>query len=217
MNIGILGAGTLGKSVARLLVRLGHSVLLGSKDASRVEALAKSFGAGATEGTYAQAAAFSNVILIATRWEDTAEVIKQAGPWQDKILIDCTNPETLDGRAPLIGHTSSGAEEIAKKAVDAKVVKAFNHVYAEVLDEGPVFSDQNASVFYCGDYPCAKQTVADLIRQCGFDPVDVGPLESARYLEPVAFLMVQLVRIKEIPPSTIALKLLRREENTRIP
>jgi predicted dinucleotide-binding enzyme len=185
--------------------------MLGSRDASRARTVAQLFGSAIKGGSYAQAFAFSDVIMLATLWKDTPRIIKPAGSWENKILIDCSNPETLDGRELLLGHNTSGAEEIAKLATGARVVKAFNYVYAEVLDEGPVFGQEQASVFYCGDDGSAKHILADLIRSCGFDGIDAGPLKSARYLEPIAMLMVQLVRVEGHSPSTVALKLLRRE------
>ena len=115
-----------------------------------------------------------------------------------------------------VGHTTSGAEEIARWAPDARVVKAFNHSYAEVLDEGPAFSGGVASVLFCGDDRAAKATVARLISDCGFDPVDAGPLTSARYLEPLALLFVELVRGQKRGPSEIALSILSRGREPRM-
>ncbi|MFQ6111122.1 MAG: NADPH-dependent F420 reductase, partial [Nitrospinota bacterium] len=116
---------------------------------------------------------------------------------------------TADYSALAIGHTTSAAEEIAKMAPGTKVVKAFNHVYAQIVHSSPQFGSQNASVFFCGDDAAAKEVVAGLMREIGFDPVDSGPLTNARYIEPVAELMVQLAHFLGMG-TDIALKLIRR-------
>jgi hypothetical protein len=186
-------------------------VMFGSRTPAKAERLAAATGANAAGGSYSEALEFGEVIVIATRWANTHDVIAQAGSFRGKILLDCTNPETPDARGLVIGHTTSGAEEIAKWASGARVVKAFNHVYAELLDSDPRFDSGNATVFYCGDDREAKEVVAGLAREGGFDPVDAGPLRNARYLEPAAQLMVQLVRVLEMGPSNVAFKLLRRD------
>lgn len=99
---------------------------------------------------------------------------------------------TPDYMQLVVGHSTSGAEEIAKMASGAKVVKAFNHVYAQIIHSSPQFGNRKANVFIAGDDIEAKQTVANLIKDIGFEPVDSGPLQNARYLEPLAELCVQL-------------------------
>lgn len=88
------------------------------------------------------------------------------------------------------------------------MVKTLNHVYAEVL--GARFRDEKATVFYCGDDSAAKQAAAELIRDLGFDAVDAGDLTNARYLEPLAQLLVNLVRVQGYKPPDTAYQLLRR-------
>jgi 8-hydroxy-5-deazaflavin:NADPH oxidoreductase len=94
-------------------------------------------------------------------------------------------------------------------AAGAKVVKAFNHIYAQIIHSSPQFGAQNASVFYCGDDPTTKITVAKLISDIGFEPIDAGPLQNARYLEPLAEQMVQLAYALGMGTDQ-ALKLIRR-------
>jgi predicted dinucleotide-binding enzyme len=108
-----------------------------------------------------------------------------------------------------LGHTSSGAEEIARWAAGAQMVKAFNHTYAQIIHSSPQFGSQNATVFYCGDDPAAKSTVANLIHDIGFEPVVAGPLQSAHYLEPLAEQVVHLAYALGMGTDQ-ALKLLRR-------
>ena len=94
----------------------------------------------------------------------------------------------------VVAHTSSGAEELAKRLPQALVVGAFNTIPSEVLF--PVFAARQSSprpgMLYCGDHADAKAVVARLIRDVGFDPMDAGPLRAARYMEPFALLVARL-------------------------
>ncbi|MDQ2870987.1 MAG: NADPH-dependent F420 reductase [Acidobacteriota bacterium] len=211
MKIAILGTGVQGTALARLFVGGSHSVVLASRDPEKAARLACSLGAGAEAAPIGEAVRRAEVVALATRWENTRDVLAQAGAFEGRVLIDATNPETEDGRSLAVGHSTSGAETIARWAPDARVVKAFNHAYAELLDRGPVFPRAVASVLYCGDDPEAKSAVARLIGDCGFDPVDAGPLTGARFVEPLAFLFVELVRGLKRDPAGVALSILSRE------
>jgi 8-hydroxy-5-deazaflavin:NADPH oxidoreductase len=210
MKVGVLGAGVMGAALGKYLAGLGRAVMFGSRTPEKARGLPRLSGFRNEVGTYREAVAYGDLIVLATRWAHTREVVEESGPFYGKILLDCTNPETPDARGLVLGHTTSGAEEVAKWARGARVVKAFNHVYAELLDAGPRFYGGSATVFYCGDDAEAKACVARLAEEGGFDPVDAGPLRNARYLEPAAQLMVQLVRVQAMGPSDVALKLLRR-------
>jgi len=107
-----------------------------------------------------------------------------------------------------VGLTTSGAEHAARWASGARVVKAFNHVYAEVLSSPEAMSTA-VTLFIAGDDHDAKETVSSLARSVGFDPVEAGPLASARYLEPLAMLMVELVRGQGLGPADITVRLAR--------
>jgi NADPH-dependent F420 reductase len=209
MKIGIIGTGNMGSGLGKQWAAKGHQVLFGSRDPQKAQALADSVGANASSGTYAEATQFGEVVLLAVPWRGVEDSLARAGSFTDKILIDCTNPMTPDYMSLLVGHTSSGAEEIARLAAGARVVKAFNHIYAQIIHSSPQFGAQNATVFYCGDDPAAKSTVAELIREIGFEPVDSGPLQNARYLEPLAEHMVRLAYALGMGTDQ-ALKLLHR-------
>jgi hypothetical protein len=150
------------------------------------------------------------VLLLSVRWETVTEALQASGPLQEKILIDCTNPLKPDFSELALGHATSAAEEIARMAPGAKVVKAFNSVFAEIYhSESRLFGSRMPTMFYCGDDDGAKKTVAQLIRETGFEPVDAGPLKSARCLEPLAMLMIQLGYGQGMG-TNIALNLIRR-------
>lgn len=193
MNIGIIGAGNIGCGLGKLWAKKGHKIIFSfSRNPEKLKSLSDAVE-NATAGSPADAARQSDVILFSVRWENVREALEAAGPLQGKIVIDCTNPLTSDLTGLAVGHTSSAAEEIAKIATGAKVVKAFNTVFADVYhSESRLFGSRMPTMFFCGDDGEAKTTVAKLIREAGFEPVDAGPLRSARYLEPLAMLMLQL-------------------------
>ncbi|MDB5930722.1 MAG: putative oxidoreductase, coenzyme F420-dependent, partial [Polaromonas sp.] len=117
--------------------------------------------------------------------------LQSVGDLTGKVVIDITNPLTADYMGLTLGFDTSAAEEIAKALPGAQVVKAFNTVLAQVLTEGPAFSNgQTVPVFYAGDDERAKQTVRALAESIGFQPVNAGGLKNARYLEPMAGLNI---------------------------
>jgi predicted dinucleotide-binding enzyme len=127
-------------------------------------------------------------------WSRVDDVLAQAGDIAGKILVTCSLPMNADDTGLVVAHTSSGAEELAKKAKASRVVSAFGTVPSEVLFA--VFEarkkKRRPSLVYSGDDEEAKATVATLIRDVGFDPVDAGPLEIARYSEPFTLLIARL-------------------------
>ena len=127
-------------------------------------------------------------------WSRVDDVLKQAGDLSGKIIINCSLPMNADDSALAIAHTSSGAEELAKKVPKARVVSAFGTVPSEVFFG--VFAARRRkvrpSLVYCGDDGKSKKIAAELIRDVGFDPVDAGPLRIARYTEPFTLLIAQL-------------------------
>jgi len=200
----------MGTALARAFLRAGRQVILASRDSDRARSRTASEAPGATAATPAEAVLRADAAVLAVLWEDVPEMLAAAGDFAGKVLIDATNPEATEGRALVVGHTTSGAEEVARLATGARVVKAFNHVYAEILDRGPAFGGERATAFLCGDDESARRTVSAIAAGCGFAPVDAGRLESARYLEPAAMLMVELVRGRGEGAGSVALHLLAR-------
>jgi 8-hydroxy-5-deazaflavin:NADPH oxidoreductase len=192
MNIGILGTGNMARGLAKLWVKKEHKILFGSRDPKRAQELAASIGPLCSAGSYADAAKFGDVVLVATKWTDTLEAVKAAGSLAGKTVIDCTNPLSANFMELVVGHTSSAAEEIAKVAAGAKVVKAFNTVFSPVLEGDHNFNGYVPSVFLCGDDADAKTVVAGLAKDAGLGAVDAGPLKNARYAEPMCVMMIHL-------------------------
>ncbi|HSB70675.1 MAG TPA: NADPH-dependent F420 reductase [Candidatus Methylomirabilis sp.] len=209
MKIGIIGAGNVGKALGGAWLKGGHDVFFSySRDVQRLEAYAKALGPTARAGTPADAARFGEVVVLATPWPVVREALQAAGPLQGKIVIDCTNPLKADLSGLALGHTTSAAEEIARWAVGARIVKAFNTTGAENMGR-PHFGSERASMLICGDDPAAKAAVAGLATDAGFDVVDAGRLASARLLEPLAMLWIHLAYAQGLGTG-FAFKLLRR-------
>jgi predicted dinucleotide-binding enzyme len=210
MNIGIIGSGNMGSGLGRIWARRGHNIIFSfSRDPEKLAALAGSVP-NAKSGTPKEAVKRSEAVLLSVRWENVKDALKAAGPLKGKIIIDCTNPLKPDRSGLAVGHATSAAEEIAKLAPGAKVVKAFNTIFADVYhSESRLFGTRRTTMFFCGDDAEAKAAVSKLIIDVGFEPIDAGPLRCARYLEPLAMLMIELGYVKRMGTG-IALSLIRR-------
>ena len=195
MRIGILGSGLMGGKLGTLFARAGHDVVFSyARKEAKLKRLAREAGHGARAGTPAEAAEDADAILLAVHWSRLTDVLRQAGPLSGKVLVSCSLPMNRADTALVLGKTTSGAETLARKAKGAHVVSAFGTVPSEVLFG--VYEARRRkhrpSLVYCGDRPGAKKVTASLIRDVGFDPLDVGPLRIARYMEPCALLVAQI-------------------------
>ncbi|WP_116655004.1 NADPH-dependent F420 reductase [Pelagibacterium sediminicola] len=186
MNISIFGTGNMASGLAVLFAKAGHAVTVSSRDEAKAQAVAAELGNGISAASFIDAAGAAEAVVLAVPYEAAAEVIKAAGGLEGKIVIDITNPLSADFSGLTIGHSTSAAEEIQKNAPAAKVVKAFNTVFASVLQNEGKAGGQPATVFVASDDENARNAVANLARNAGFKSVDAGGLASARYLEPVA-------------------------------
>jgi predicted dinucleotide-binding enzyme len=189
MNVTIVGAGNMGRSLVKQLVKAGHQITVTARDLNKATQLASEFpGTSAAAPDVALGA--SNVVIVATGYADAVPALKSLGDLSGRVVIDITNPLTADFMGLTIGHSTSAAEEIASAIPGAHVVKAFNTVFAQVLAEGPTLEGAQVPVYYAADSEQARQTVRVLIDSIGFAPVDAGPLKNARYLEPVGGLNI---------------------------
>ena len=195
MRVGILGSGRMGAKLGTIWARAGHEVVFSySRSDKKLERLARDAKSQARAGTPREAAQHANALLLAVHWSRVDDVLSQAGDLSGKVVISCTLPMNADDTDLVIAHTSSGAEELAKKIPAARVVSAFGTVPSEVLFD--VFAARRRAnrphVVYCGDDAKGKKTAVRLIRDTGFDPVDAGALRIARYIEPFTMLIGQL-------------------------
>jgi predicted dinucleotide-binding enzyme len=204
MRIGILGSGLMGGKLGTLFARAGHQVVFSSsRSARKLERLASEAGPRARAGTPREAAEDADVVLLAVHWNRMDDVLKQAGDLTDRVLVTCSLPMNDDDTALVVGHTTSGAERLASKVRGAHVVSAFGTVPSEVLFA--VYETRRRkrrpSLVYCGDDEAAKTSVATLIRDVGFEPLDVGPLAMARNTEPFTMLVAKLAYEGEDGPA----------------
>jgi predicted dinucleotide-binding enzyme len=195
MRIGILGSGLMGGKLGTIFARAGHEVVFSyARRHEKLEQLAREAQGNARPGTPGEAAREADALLLAVHWSRMDDVLAQAGDLSGKVILTCSLPMNADDTGLVIAHTTSGAEELAKRVPEARVVCAFNTVPSEVLF-GVFEARREAtrpSLVYCGDDPGSKGIAAGLIRDVGFDPVDAGPLRIARYTEPFALLVAQL-------------------------
>lgn len=195
MRVGILGSGLMGAKLGTVFARAGHDVTFSyARSKEKLNKLARDAGAKARAGTPHEAAQDAEALILAVHWSRVDDVLHQAGDLAGKVIITCSLPMNAGDTALVIAHTSSGAEELAKKVPKARVVAAFNTVPSEVLF-GVFAARRKAhrpSLIYCGDDARSKAVAAGLIGDVGFEPCDAGPLWIARYTEPFALLVAQL-------------------------
>jgi hypothetical protein len=196
MKIGILGTGDVGQALGRAFLALGHEVKLGGRDANNEKAAAwvKESGARASAGTFADAAAFGEMIVLATLGAANKAALEQArvDNLKGKILIDATNPLDFSRGFPptlALSGTDSGGEQVQRLAPGALVVKAFNivgnpHMFKPDFPGGP------PDMFICGNDDGAKKKVTALLTEFGWNTTDLGGLECARYLEAMCLVWV---------------------------
>jgi hypothetical protein len=195
VRIGILGSGLMGGKLGTLFARAGHEVVFSyARSERKLERLARKARGKARAGSPREAAQEAHALLLAVHWSRVDDVLAQAGDLAGKVVLSCSLPMNADDTALVVGHTSSGAEELARKIPTAGVVCAFNTVPSEVLFD--VYAGRRRanrpSLVYCGDDRRARTAAARLIRDLGFEPVDAGPLRIARYTEPFGLLVAQL-------------------------
>jgi predicted dinucleotide-binding enzyme len=214
MRIGILGSGLMGGKLGTLFARAGHEVVFSySRSEEKLERLARDAGPGARAGTPAEAARGADAVVFAVHWSRVDDVLRQAGDLSGKVIVTCSLPMNADDTELVVAHTSSGAEELAKKLPAARVVSAFGTVPSEVLFA--VYEargdEPRPSMVYCSDDDGAREIAARLIRDVGFEPVELGPLRMARYAEPFTLLVAQLAYEREGGPA-VAYRFERLEE-----
>jgi predicted dinucleotide-binding enzyme len=176
MKIAIVGKGNVGSALAEGLRRAKHEVRFASKD---------------PQEPAADAAAWGDAVVLAVPWTAHKAIAASAGKIFDgKTVIDVSNvlTPTMD---LAVGLTTSGAEELQKLLPKAKVVKAFNTVFAQNMRTGKLKGGR-LTAFIAGDDSHSKEIVRTIAEDIGFDCVDTGPLSMARYLEPLGLLNIKL-------------------------
>ena len=190
-KIAIIGRGNVGSALGRNATRAGHEVRLIDRD----------------EAATRDGAEWADLVLLAVPFPAIDTVVQTLGARVDgKVVVDVTNALTEDMSLAL-GYTTSGAEELQKKLPGARVVKAFNTVFAQHMDTGRL-GDIRLTALVASDDADAKQTVRELADSMGFDALDAGPLRNARLVEPLGYLNIQLGYVLGLG-TQIGFKLLR--------
>ena len=172
-KIAIIGKGNVGSALKRGLDRTGYEVRNSGKE------------------TVKETAAWGETVILAVPFAAIDDVVHELGNAIDKkVVVDVTNALTADMQLAL-GFSTSGAEELQKKVPNARVVKAFNTVFAQHMDKGSVLGQQ-LTLFAASDDQQARNTALELGKAIGFDAVDAGPLNNARQLEALGYFNIQL-------------------------
>ncbi len=189
MKIGILGTGVVGETIGRRLVELGHDVKLGSRSATneKAQAWAKSAGARASHGTFADAAAFGELLFNCTKGEASLAALEaaKAENLEGKVLIDLSN--SLDGSKGFpptlsVANTDSLGEQLQRAFPKARVVKSLNTMACSVMVNPRALAD-TSTVFLSGNDSAAKDATRAVLAQFGWQPsemVDLGDITTAR-------------------------------------
>ncbi|MEU6237680.1 NAD(P)-binding domain-containing protein [Kitasatospora sp. NPDC047058] len=203
MRIGIIGTGTVGRTLADKLVALGHEVTLGSrtKDNPKAVAWAEQAGPNGHTGTFADAAGFGEVVLNATAGTVSLEALRAAGAERlaGKVLVDISNPLVFSAEGAVSldpVNTDSVGERIQREFPDARVVKALNTLSAPLMvDPGRVPGEHN--LFVAGDDAAAKTELVSLLGEFGWPAeavIDLGGIAAARGMEMLMPFWLQLMR-----------------------
>jgi predicted dinucleotide-binding enzyme len=192
----------MGGKLGTIFARAGHDVVFSySRSEEKLLQLAGDAGGRARAGTPAEAVRTADAVLLAVHWTRLDDVLSQAGELSGKTVLTCTMPMSADDSQLVAGFSTSGAELLAERIPHAHVVSAFSTVPSEVLF--PVYARRKHAarpdLIYCGDSKAAKNVAANLIRDVGFNPVDVGPLASARLLEPFVLIVARLAYEGDAP------------------
>jgi hypothetical protein len=191
MTISILGAGNVGLALAKAFVAKGETVRLGVPEPAKYRDAVSRLGPSASLGTTAEAIAAGDTVFLAVPYAAAESIARSVPDWKGKVLVDATNPLAPGLAGLLVGTTTSGAEEIAKLAHGARVVKAFNTTDAENMEDSR-YPGGVPFMPVCGDDAEARARIVALATLIGFDAVDCGELKAARYLEPFAMTWIHM-------------------------
>jgi len=199
-NIAILGTGIVGDTLGSKLVSLGHNVMMGSRSADNVKAIAwkNRNGSKAANGTFADAAEFGEIIFNCTQGQVSLEALQLAGRenLQGKILVDVANPLDFSKGMPpslTVCNTDSLGEVIQRQFTDVKVVKALNTMNCHLMVNPGLLSDPG-NVFVCGNDADAKAEVNLILQSFGWQKIiDLGDISAARGTEQLLPVWIRLM------------------------
>jgi len=197
MKIGIIGSGDAAKSLGDGLVKAGHSVMLGTRDADKKDLAVwrKKTDKKRSVGSTTEAAAFGEMVFLAVAWHAAEDVLAQVRPQlAGKVVVDVTNPIVYnEGEPPAlsVGHTMSAGEIVQASLPDSHVVKTLNYINHTHI-AFPKYKEGLPIMFVAGNNSSAKNAVHDLLVDLGWDDtLDIGPIQKSRLLEPLSLLWVE--------------------------
>jgi predicted dinucleotide-binding enzyme len=199
IRVGVLGSGEVGRRLAEGFHSRGHDVMIGSRDPAKpdLREWLSDGGAGIEAGTFAQTAAYGDLLVLAVLGDAAEAAIAEAGAgnFTGKVVIDTMNPLDFSGGFPpklsICGDDSLG-ERVQRALPDAKVVKAFNTIGNPYFVD-PKFPDGRPTMMIAGDDEAAKRTVADVLADFGWsDTIDIGGIEGSRELEAICIAWVKI-------------------------
>jgi predicted dinucleotide-binding enzyme len=188
LRIGIIGAGMIGSTLAKLWVDAGHDVRIASRHPDELRDLVERLGPHASAGSPTDAAGFAQVVMLTVPLKAIPELSRDLAPLlSGKVVLDTGNAyerrdEAIAGKAS--AHPQGSAGWAAALFPGAHWVKAFNSVYFKTLESEAHRSGDRVGIPLASDFPSALQTAADLVREAGFDPVIVGSLARGKEFEP---------------------------------
>ena len=196
MKLAIIGAGSVGGTLGTAWAKkAGHEIFFGVTNprSDKTQTLVRALDGKACAGTAAEAAAFSDTIVLTTPWPATEAAIRSMGNLAGKVILDATNPLAMgpDGLTLEIGHSISAGEKVQAWARGASVFKTLNTTGFGNMAE-PIFNGVKSVMFVASDDAAGKPKVMGLIGELGFEVVDAGPLRNARLLEAHAMLWIDL-------------------------
>ena len=188
MKIGIIGAGAIGQTYAKLWSAAGHEILLSSRNPEKLTPIVEGIGPAVQAGTPAQAARFGDVVLLAVNYWTLDEAIDAIRPHVlGKLVIDATNPlrhAAGGGTERVIGDDQIAGLVMADKLPEARIAKGFTTLWTGHVERYANVADPRIAMTLAADAPEDRETVAQLIRDAGLVPVDLGTLAQSRPLDP---------------------------------
>ncbi|MBM7044802.1 NADPH-dependent F420 reductase [Rhizobium lusitanum] len=199
MSISIIGAGAIGSAIARKFARNGIEVsIANSRGPETLQALVSELGPNAKAVTLKEAAQ-ADIVFLAVNWDRIEGALKNLGPWDGRILVDANNAVEVPSYQPIDLGGRASSQAVAEWAPGARVVKAFNHLVAPVLEADPKVDGGRRVLFVAGEDADAKKAVSDLIVKVGYVSIDLGGLEQSRLVQfpggPLA--IVNLVQLNQ--------------------
>jgi predicted dinucleotide-binding enzyme len=193
-KIGIIGSGTVGQTLASGFLKYGYQVKIGSRDLTKLEDWKSKAGSGASIGSFAEAAEFGQILILATKGSAALDALHLAGKVNlaNKTIIDTTNP--IADSSPENGVlnfftdlNNSLMERLQTAFPEAHFVKAFNSIGGSLM-VNPDFGNEKPAMFICGNDQNAKIEVTEICELFGFDTQDMGAIQAARAIEPLCML-----------------------------